>query len=52
MNWIVFGVWLIDNRNLALFPAGTIVEDSPTTHEQDLNLRWTWVQDLLIKVAE
>ena len=37
-------VWLIDERHLAVFPAGTIVRDphdreSPTGREQRLNLR-------------
>ena len=37
-----FVVWLIDERHLALFPAGTIVRDphdreSPTGREQHLN---------------
>ena len=41
--WIVFVVWLTDERRLALFPAGIIVRDphhheSPTRREQDLNL--------------
>ena len=36
--------WLTDERGLALFPAGTILRDShhresPTCHEQNLNLR-------------
>ena len=48
-QWIVFVVWLTDERHLALFPAGTIVRDpphreSPTRREQGLNLRRTWVQ--------
>ena len=38
-----FVVWLIDERHLSLFPAGTIVRDrhhreSSTRHEQDMNL--------------
>ena len=42
--------WGVD---LALFPAGTIVRDphhreSPTCHEQGLNLRRTWVQAVVI----
>ena len=41
-----FVIWLTDKRYLALFPAGTIVKDphhreSPTRHEQGLNLRRT-----------
>ena len=41
-----FGVWLTDERRLALFPAGTILRDprhleSPTRREQGLNLRGT-----------
>ena len=27
MNWIVFVVWLTDERRLALFPTGTIIRD-------------------------
>ena len=39
-----FVVWLTDERRLALFSAGTIARDphhreSPTSREQDLNLR-------------
>ena len=39
-------VWLIDERRLSLFPAGTIVRDphhreSLTRREQDWNLRRT-----------
>ena len=42
----LFVVWLTDESRLALFPFGTIVRDphhreSPTRHEQDLNLRRT-----------
>ena len=38
---------MIDERRLALFPAGTIVRnlhhrESSTSREQDLNLRRTW----------
>ena len=41
-----FVVWLTDKRHLSLFPAGTIVRDphhreSPTRHEQDMNLHRT-----------
>ena len=41
-----FVVWLTDERHLSLFPAGTIVRDphhreSPTHHEQDMNLHRT-----------
>ena len=41
--WIVFVVWLTNERRLALFPAGTIVRDShhresPTSRMQGLNL--------------
>ena len=48
-RWMVFVVWLTEERRLALFPAGTIVRDphhreSPTRPEQGLNLRRTWVQ--------
>ena len=47
-----FVVWLIDERRLALFPAGTIIRDahhheSPTRRERGLNLRRTWVQAYL-----
>ena len=47
--WIVFVVWLTNERRLALFPAGTIVRDphhreSPTHLEQGLNMRRAWVQ--------
>ena len=50
MNY--FAVWLTKERRLALFPAGTIVRNphhckSLISHEQDLNLLRTWVQDLL-----
>ena len=43
MWWIVFVVWLIDKRRLALFPARTIVRDlqhheSLTCRKQGLNL--------------
>ena len=48
-RWIVFVVWLTDEKRLALFPAGTIVRDShhcesPRLREQGLNLRRTWVK--------
>ena len=41
-----FVVWLTNEKRLALFPAGIIVRDphireSPTRHEQNLNLRRT-----------
>ena len=41
-----FVVWLIDERRLALFPAGTIIRDahhreSPTRRERGLNPRRT-----------
>ena len=54
--WIVFMIWLTDERRLTLFPAGTIVRDphhreSPTHREQDLNLCRTWVQALLNEVV-
>ena len=50
--WIVFLVWLTNERRLALFPTGTIIRDphhreSPTCRKQDLNLRRTWVRALL-----
>ena len=50
--WIVFLVWLTNKRCIALFPAGTTVRDpqhheSPTCHEQDLNMRKTWIQTLV-----
>ena len=39
-RWIVFVVWLSDERHLALFPAGTIVRD--TDHLESLSSRiWT-----------
>ena len=43
---------MTNKKRLALFPAGTIIRDlyhlkSPTRHEEDLNLRRTWVQALL-----
>ena len=46
---LFFVVWLTNERRLALFPVGTIVKDphhreSPTRHEQGLNLRRTLVQ--------
>ena len=46
--WIVFVVWLTDERRLVLFSAGTIVRDphhreSPTRGKQELNLRRAWV---------
>ena len=55
--WIVFVVWLTDERRLALFPAGTIVRDprhrkSLTRREQDLDLHRTWVQTLLNEVLQ
>ena len=57
MNWIVFVVWLINERHLALFPARIIVRDphdlkSLTCREQDLNLHRTWVQALLNEVVQ
>ena len=50
--WIVFVVQLTTKRCIALFPAGTTVRDpqhheSRTGHEQDLNLRKTWIQTLV-----
>ena len=50
---LFFVVWLTDKRRLAFFPAGTIVKDphhfeSPTRHEQDLNLCRTRVQALVL----
>ena len=47
--WIVFVVWLSDERHFALFSAGTIVRDphhheSLTHRKQGLNLCRTWVQ--------
>ena len=44
-------------KGIALFPVGTIVRDphrreSSTRHEQDLNLRRTWVQALMNKVVQ
>ena len=50
--WIVFMVWLTDERRSALFPAVAIIREphhreSPTRYEQDLNLRRTWVHVLL-----
>ena len=54
---IVFVVWLIDERPLALFPAKTIARDpyhleSPTHCKQDLSLCQTWVQAWLNKVVQ
>ena len=48
----LFVVWLTDERRL-----GTIVRDpyhreSPTLRDQDLNLRRTWVQDLMSEVSD
>ena len=48
-RWIVFVVWLTDERRLVLFPARTIVRDphhrvSPTRREQGLNLRRAWIR--------
>ena len=37
----VFVVWLIDERRLALFPAGTIVKDP----------EWNWIESLYLKLA-
>ena len=47
--WIVFVVWLTNERRLALFPGGTIIRDPhhrecPTRLEQGLNMRRAWVQ--------
>ena len=44
-------------RSLALFPAGTIARDphhreSPTRHEQDLNLQRTWIQALFNEAVQ
>ena len=55
--WVVFMLWLTDERRLTLIPAGTIVRDphhheSPTHREQDLNLRKTWLQPLLNEVVQ
>ena len=55
--WIVFVVWLTNERRLGLFPAATSVRDrhhceSPTRREQVLNLRRTWVQALLNEVVQ
>ena len=49
MNWIVFVVWLTNERRRALFPGETIVRDphhheSPTRRQQGLNLRRTWAR--------
>ena len=49
LNWIVFVIWLTDERRLVLFSAGTIVRDphhreSATHCNQDFNLHTTWVQ--------
>ena len=46
---LFFVEWFTNERRLASFPAGTIVRDphyreSPTSHVQDFNLSWTWVQ--------
>ena len=54
--WIIFVVWLTEERHLALFPARIIVIDrhhweSPTRREQDLILCNTWVQTLLNDVV-
>ena len=56
-SWIVFVVWLTDERRSALFPAGTIDKDphhrkSPKRQKQDLNLFRTWVQALLNEVVQ
>ena len=40
----VFVVWLTNERRLALFPVGTIVDYLTSSREQDLNLRRTRVQ--------
>ena len=47
MHFFIF--LLTSERRLALFPGGAIVRDahhckSPTCREQDLNLRWTYVE--------
>ena len=47
--WIVFVLWLTNERHLALFPAGTIVRnphyrESLTQREQCLKLHRTWVE--------
>ena len=51
-----FLVLLTNERQLTLFPAGTIVRDlhyreSPTRREEDLNLRRTWAQALLNEIV-
>ena len=55
--WIFFVVWLTNEGHLALFTVRTILREphhckSVTLHEQDLNLRRTWVEDLLSEVVE
>ena len=55
-NGDFFVVWVINEKHLALFPAGAIVRDphhreSPTRHRQDLNLCRIWVQTLLNEVV-
>ena len=55
--WIVFVVWLTEEKRLALFPAGTTIKDphhrkSPTRRKQDLNLRRTWVHAFLNEVEQ
>ena len=55
-EWIVFVVWLTNERRLALFPDGTIVIDphhreSPTCREQGLNLRRAWIRLSWMKVC-
>ena len=54
---IVFEVWSTDERRLALFPAWTIVRDSPhreppSRRKQELNLYRTCVQALLNKAVQ
>ena len=55
--WVVFVEWLIDERRLGLFLAGTILRDphhreSLTHQEYDMNVRRTWVQALLNEVVQ
>ena len=51
-----FVVWLTEERRLAILTARTIVRDphhreSPKRHEQDLNLRRTWLSCRSIKLC-
>ena len=55
--WIVFVVWLTNERQLALFPAATAVRDpqrrgSLTRCQQDLNLCRTQFQALMNEVVQ